>query len=65
MKKYDELYKLINSALDGNTAATFELILHFEPLINKHSKINGEFDQECKDSIIDNLLKQIKNFRKN
>lgn len=65
MKKYDELYKLINSALDGNTAATFELILHFEPLINKRSKINGEFDQECKDYIIDNLLKQIKNFRKN
>lgn len=65
MKKYDVLYKLINSALEGDTAATFELILHFEPLINKHSTINGEFDQECKDYIIDNLLKQIKNFRKN
>jgi len=64
MKKYEELYNLINSALDGNTSATFELILHFEPLINKHSKINGRFEQECKDYIIDNLLKQIKKFKK-
>lgn len=65
MKKYDLLYKLINDALEGNTAATFELILHFEPLINKYSKIDGRFDQECKDYIIDRLFKKINNFRKN
>ena len=41
------------------------LILQFEPMINKYSRINGEFDQECKDYIIDNLLKQIKKFKKN
>ena len=29
MKKYELLYKVINAALDGNTDATFELILHF------------------------------------
>ena len=65
MKKYNVLYKLINAALDGNTAATFELILHFEPLINKYSKIDGRFEQECKDYIIDKLFKKIKKFRKN
>ena len=65
MRNNKEIYNLIDSALDGNTAATFNLILQFEPMINKYSRINGEFDQECKDYIIDNLLKQIKKFKKN
>ena len=41
------LYYLIKQAKKGNKRATFELIIRFEPLINKHSKIYGEFIQEC------------------
>ena len=58
------LYYLIKQAKKGNKRATFELIIRFEPLINRHSKINGEFNQECKDYIIDKLLEEIKNFKK-
>lgn len=58
------LYNLIKQAKKGNKRATFEIIIRFEPLINKHSKINGEFNQECKDYIIDKLLKKIKDFKK-
>ncbi len=58
------LYNLIKQAKKGNKRATFEIIIRFDPLINKHSKINGEFNQECKDYIIDKLLKKIKDFKK-
>ncbi len=44
--------------------ATFEIILQFEPLINKYSTIDGVLNQECKDYIIDNLIKQIRKFKK-
>lgn len=57
------LYSLIKKAQKGNTRALFELILRFEPLINKYSMINGKFNQECKDYIIDKLLINIKKFR--
>lgn len=43
--------------------AKVDIILEFENLINKESMINGVFNQECKDYIIDNLLKQIKKFQ--
>ena len=58
------LYNLIKQAKKGNKRATFEIIIRFDPLINKYSKINGEFNQECKDYIIDKLLKKIKDFKK-
>lgn len=59
-----ELYKLILKAVDGNMEATFKIILKFEDLINSEAKINGKFNQECKDYIIDNLIKYIKKFKK-
>ena len=45
---------------ENDIKATFELILQFEDLINKESIINGILNQDCKDYIIDKLLKQIK-----
>ena len=59
------LYELIKKAKNGNMKATFEIILQFEPLINKYSTIDGVLSQECKDYIIDNLIKQIRKFKKN
>lgn len=60
----DKLYQLIVEAKKGNMKATFEIILQFENLIDKYSKIDGKFNQECKDYIIDQLIKNIKKFKR-
>lgn len=59
-----KLVSLIMKAKENDIKATFELILQFEDLINKESIINGILNQDCKDYIIDKLLKQIKKFKK-
>lgn len=62
--KNRELVDLIIKAKENNIEATFKIILEFEDLINKESMINGIVNQECKDYIVDKLLKQIKKFKK-
>lgn len=59
-----KLYDLLLLAKKGNTKATFEIILMFEQYIDKHCYINGCFNQECKDFVIDKLLLEIRNFKK-
>ena len=59
-----KLFELLLLAKKGNTKATFEIILMFEKYIDKHCYINGKFNQECKDYIIDKLLTEIRKFRK-
>ncbi len=59
-----KLYELLLLAKKGNTKATFEIILMFEKYIDKHCYINGCFNQECKDYIIDKLYIEIKKFKK-
>ena len=48
-----KLYELLLLAKKGNTRATFEIILMFEKYIDKHCYIKGQFNQECKDFIIE------------
>lgn len=55
-----KLYELIRLAKKNNIKAAFEIILMFEKYIDKNSFINGKFNQECKDYIIDKLLEEIK-----
>ncbi len=62
--KNRELVDLIMKAKENDIEATFKIILEFEDLINKESMINGIVNQECKDYIVDKLLKQIKKFKK-
>lgn len=59
-----KIFELIKKSKENDMKAVFELIMTFEDLINKESLVNGRLNQECKDYIIDNLLKQIKNFKK-
>lgn len=59
-----KLYELLLLAKKGNTKATFEIILMFEKYIDKHCYINGCFNQECKDYVIDKLYIEIKKFKK-
>ena len=62
--KNRELVDLIIKAKENDIEATFKIILEFEDLINKESMINGIVNQECKDYIVDKLLKKIKKFKK-
>ena len=62
--KNRELVDFIIKAKENDIEATFKIILEFEDLINKESMINGIVNQECKDYIVDKLLKQIKKFKK-
>ncbi|MBR2587866.1 MAG: helix-turn-helix domain-containing protein [Bacilli bacterium] len=59
-----ELVTNVREAVDGNLEATFKLILEFESVINQECKINGEFNQDCKDYIVDKLILKIKKFKK-
>lgn len=64
MKENKELLRLINLAVNGDMKSTFEIILKFENLINAEAKINGRFNQDCKDYIVDQLIKYIRTFKK-
>lgn len=64
MSNNRELVELIKKAKQGDMKSTFEIILKFENEINKYSQISGEFNQECKDYIIDDLIKNIRKFKK-
>ena len=43
-----ELFNVIEKAVNGDTKSKFEILILFEPLINKESYIKGKFNQECK-----------------
>jgi len=58
-----ELYLQIEKAIKGDMKSTFSIILEFENVINSKCYINGRFDQECKDYIVDHLLKNIRKFK--
>ena len=57
------LYELIIRAVKGDLRATFEIIIEFENIINNECYIDGIFNEECKDYIIDSLIKNIKKFK--
>ena len=58
-----KLFDLLVLAKEGNTRATFEIILMFEKYINKQCYINGKFNQECKDYIEDKVFEYIEKFK--
>lgn len=59
-----ELVMNVKKAVDGSLEATFKLILEFENVINQECRINGKFNQDCKDYIVDKLILKIKKFKK-
>lgn len=60
----EEIVLNIRKAMNGNLEATFKLILQYENLINEKCIIDDKFSQECKDYVVDHLIKRIKNFKK-
>ena len=59
----EKLYNLVSKAVNGDLKATFEIIIEFENIINDECYIDGQFNNECKDYIVDGLLKNIKKFK--
>lgn len=59
-----EFATILKKAVNGDQESIYKIINIYEPLINKFSKINGRFNQECKDYIIDNIFKYIRKFEK-
>ena len=59
-----ELAEIIKGAVNGNKKAKFEIILIFQNLIKKESKINGKYSDECRAFIEDKLFDEIENFKK-
>lgn len=59
-----ELAEIIKKAVNGNKKAKFEIILIFENLIKKESRINGRYSEECRDFIEDKIFDEIEKFKK-
>lgn len=58
-----EIVENIEKAVKGDLEATFILIIQYENLIEKNCKINGKLNLECRDFVIEKLIKDIKKFR--
>lgn len=59
-----ELANIIRNAVSGNIKFKFQIIIIFENLIRKESKVNGKYLEECKDFIEDKLFDEIEKFKK-
>lgn len=59
-----ELAGIIRKAVKGDTKSKFEIILIFENLIKKESRINGKYSEDCRDFIEDKLFDEIEKFKK-
>lgn len=60
----EKLLSLIKNSKKGDLKSTFEIIVEFENLINEECYIDGKFNEECKDYIVDCLIKNMKKFKK-
>ncbi len=62
----DATFKLLcQSVKEGNEAAISQIFDMFEPLLYKHSIIDGAFDEDCHQELRIKLLDCIVNFRVN
>lgn len=58
-----KLYKLIQESVNNDMNSTYEIITEFRNIIESESYINGKFNQECYDYIIEQLQEKIKKFK--
>ena len=58
-----EFNKTLEKALSGDMESTYKLIKEYEGLIIKNSFINGLLDEDCKATIVEKLIKNIKKFK--
>lgn len=59
----DEFQRILKEAVDGSHEA-LEILLHlYEPLINKHSMIDGELDEDLRQYIMIHIALNISKFQ--
>lgn len=58
----EEIELLIELAQTGNRDAEAELIIRYQPLINKYSRINGYVDEDCRQHLIIEFILAIRRF---
>lgn len=58
-----ELEKAIRLAVNGDEQAITEILVQYMPLINRCSVINGEFNEDNKQYIMEKMTIAILNFK--
>jgi hypothetical protein len=61
IKRFSEV---LISAIVGDSEAVEAILARYMPLINKHSSIDGRFDEDMRQYIIMRVILQISNFKK-
>lgn len=60
---HDEFHRILKEAVGGSHEA-LEILLHlYEPLINKHSMIDGELDEDLRQYIMIHIALNISKFQ--
>lgn len=57
-----ELFKLIDLASNGNKKAKWEIVWKFDSLIKSSSLVNGKFDEQCQEYIVEAIFKSVEKF---
>lgn len=58
-----EFKNLLRQAIDGNREALGKIIELYMPLVNKHSYINGRFDEDLRQQILLMITLRISQFQ--
>ncbi len=59
---YRSFYELLSKAINGDSAALTEIFDIYLPLINRHSKIDGYADEDCRQYIMMRAIDEIAKF---
>jgi len=60
---YKSFEEMMQKAILGDVEALNKLLYIYEPLINYRSKIDGEFDEDCRQYIMMRIMKNIPKFK--
>jgi len=61
--KYVLFAEMLQKAILGDMDAVNEVLCLYEPLINYYSLIDGKYDEDCRQYIMEHLIKRISKFK--
>ena len=59
----EEFHKVISEVVSGDQRALEQIFEIYAPLIHKHSVIEGELDEDCRQYIMFHIARNIHKFR--
>ena len=62
MMTHDSFSELLRRAVDGEPEAVDKILRLYMPLINRHSVVDGVFDEDCRQYILLRVAGQIGGF---